>query len=85
MAAVTRWRAGGMSPRGRGQVGRIVAAFGLSWASRRLVSRRQSHAIDEYGRAIVSLMAFALLWVLVYSRQRSNIGRYSESRRFDDG
>ena len=53
-------------------VGRIMAAFGILWVSRCLVGRRQSRAIDEYGRAIVPLMAFALLWLLVYSGQRSN-------------
>jgi hypothetical protein len=53
-------------------VGRIMAALGLLWVSRRLIGRRQSRAIDEYSRAIVPLMAFALLWLLVYSGQRSN-------------
>jgi hypothetical protein len=49
-----------------------MAALGILWVSRRLVGRRQSRAIDEYGRAIVPLMAFALLWLVVYSGQRSN-------------
>jgi hypothetical protein len=34
-------------------VGRIMAAFGLWWVSRRLVGRRQSRAIDGYSRAIL--------------------------------
>jgi hypothetical protein len=53
-------------------IGRIVAAFGLLWASRRLVGRRQSHEIEEYGRAVAPLIAFALLGLLVHSGQRSN-------------
>jgi hypothetical protein len=50
----------------------MVAAFGFLWASRRLIGRRQSRAIEESGRAIAPLIAFALLWLLVYSGERSN-------------
>jgi len=46
-------------------VGRIMAALAILWVSRRLVGRRQSRTIDEYGRAIVPLMAFARLWLVV--------------------
>jgi hypothetical protein len=52
-------------------VGRIVAVFGFLWASRRLVGGRQSRAIEDYGRAIAPLIAFALLWLMVRSGRRS--------------
>jgi hypothetical protein len=48
-----------------------VAVFGFLWASRRLVGGRQSRAIEDYGRAIVPLIAFALLWLMVRSGRRS--------------
>ena len=52
-------------------VGRLVAVFGFLWASRRLLGRRRSRAIEDYGRAIAPLIAFALLWLMVRSGLRS--------------
>jgi hypothetical protein len=49
-----------------------VAAVGLRWITRGVIGRRQSSGIEEYGRAIAPLIAFALLWLLVYSGQRTN-------------
>jgi hypothetical protein len=48
-------------------IGRLVATFGFLWASRRLIDRRQSHVIEEYGHAVAPLVAFALLCLLVCS------------------
>jgi hypothetical protein len=60
-------------------IGRVVAAFGFLWASRRLVSHQQSRVIGDYGCAIAPLIAFALFWSMVYSGQRSNAyGRCSD-------
>jgi hypothetical protein len=50
---------------------RVVTAFAVRRAARRLAGRRESGAMEECRCAVAPLIAFALLWLLTDSVQRS--------------
>jgi hypothetical protein len=69
MSGIARWR---WRSAWLWMIGRCLAAFAIVWVGRRLASRRESSAIEEFGYAIAPLVLFALFWLLADSPPTPN-------------